>query len=115
MQTGKSHYHKQHGIVYLWVIFLIFLLTLGLGKTLDIYSFQLMRENAAEKTRLSETCLEAIQKYYDSSEGYDKKYPQQESDLLMDPRQITLIRYLRKPSCGKYFISGRHQKIPEER
>ena len=87
---------KQQGMVYLWALFLVFLLSLGLGKSLEVYSTALQREKEQELLEIGRLYRQAIHAYYLSSPGYEKKFPTQLSDLLKDPRYLTTRRYLRK-------------------
>ncbi|PTQ90488.1 type II secretory pathway pseudopilin PulG [Agitococcus lubricus] len=87
---------KQQGMVYLWALFLVFLLGLGLGKSLEVYSTTLQRDKEQELLDVGRLYKQAIYNYYLSSPGYEKKFPTQLSDLLKDPRYLTTRRYLRK-------------------
>lgn len=99
---------SQHGITYLWILFLVFLLGLGIGKTLDVYSSMVQREREAELVYVGNTYREAIKRFYLSSPGGVKEYPRSLNDLLRDPRHLTLRRYIRMlypdPINGKAFI-----------
>lgn len=100
---------RQRGITYLWMLFLVFLLSLGLGKTLEIYSTMLKREKEAELIATGDQYRQAIKLYYLSSPGYVKKYPEKLGDLLKDPRHLTTRRYIRKlyddPISGQPFTT----------
>lgn len=86
----------QQGVVYLWMLFLVFLLGLGLGKTLEVYSTVMQREKEAELLYVGGLYREAIRQYYLSSPGSVKEYPEKLEDLLKDPRHLLTRRYLRK-------------------
>lgn len=98
---------RQRGITYLWMLFLVFLLSLGLGKTLDVYSTMLKREKENQLLYVGDQYRQAIRLYYLSSPGYLKKYPEKLSDLLKDPRHLTVRRYIRQlyndPVSGQPF------------
>lgn len=83
--------------MYLWMIFLVFLLGLGLGKSMEVYSAALKRERNAERAEIRHLYDEAVKAYYENSPGYVKTYPAYVSDLLLDPRHLAPYRYLRRP------------------
>ncbi|MDI1300983.1 MAG: hypothetical protein PSX71_03670 [bacterium] len=99
---------QQRGVVYLWMLFLVFLLSLGLGKTLEVYSTSVQREKEAELLYVGTLYRNAIKQFYLSSPGSVKKYPASLSDLLKDPRSLTTRRYLRQlypdPLTGTAFV-----------
>lgn len=99
---------RQQGVTYLWLLFLVFLLGLGLGKSLEVYSFALQREKEADLLYVGGLYRNAIRQYYQSSPGLVKKYPARLEDLLRDPRLPGTHRYLRKlyidPVSGAPFI-----------
>lgn len=99
---------RQRGIAYLWMLFLIFLLSLGLGKTLEVYSTASHREKEAELLYVGNLYREAIKQFYLSSPGSVKKYPTDLDDLLKDPRSLSTRRYLRQlyadPLTGSAFV-----------
>jgi len=98
---------QQHGVAYLWMLFLVFLLSLGLGKTLEVYSVSLQRQKEAELFYVANLYREAIKQFYLSSPGSLKQYPASLDDLLKDPRSLSTRRYLRRlyadPMTGKPF------------
>lgn len=91
------------------MLFLVFLLGLGLGKTLEVYSTSVQREKEAELLYVGNVYREAIKQFYLSSPGSVKKYPASVSDLLKDPRSLSTRRYLRKlyadPLSGAEFVT----------
>lgn len=99
---------RQGGVTYLWMLFLVFLMGLGLGKTLDVYSSMLQREREEELLYVGEAYREAIKRFYLGSPGSVKEYPRNLQDLLRDPRHLTRRRYLRTlysdPMTGLPFI-----------
>lgn len=100
---------RQHGMTYLWALFLVFLLGLGLGKSLEVYSVQLQRAKEAELLAVGHLYREALRQYYVSSPGTVRKYPERLEDLLRDPRYLTTRRYLRRlypdPVTGEAFVA----------
>lgn len=100
--------NAQSGLVYLWMLFLVFLLGLGLGKSLDVYSTIVQREKEAELVYIGMLYRQAIRQFYLSSPEHLKRYPYSLEDLLKDPRSLTTRRYLRKlyidPITGNGFF-----------
>lgn len=98
---------RQRGLTYLWMLFLVFLLGLGLGKSLEVYSTMVQREKEADLLYVGRLYREAIKQFYLSSPGSVKRYPERLEDLLRDPRRLGLRRYLRQlypdPLTGKEF------------
>lgn len=98
---------RQRGVTYLWALFFVMLLSLGLGRALDIYLMRVQREREADLLVVGAAYREAIQQYYLSSPGGMHKYPQRLEDLLRDPRHLVIRRYLRSlypdPMTGREF------------
>lgn len=92
MRSGR---HAQKGVTYLWMLFLVFLISLGLGKSLEVYSAQIQREKEAELLYVGELYRDAIKAYYLSSPGSVKTYPEKLEHLLRDPRHLSTRRYIR--------------------
>lgn len=96
MKAGStSFYRKQFGVTYLWMLFAVFLIGLGIGKTLEWYSHTRQREKEAELLYIGQLYREAIRRYYQSSPGR-RHYPESLDELLRDSRYVTPQRYLRK-------------------
>lgn len=89
--------------MYLWMLFLIFLLGLGLGKSLEVYSAVLKRENEADRAYALKEYTKAMRGFYESSPGSRKIYPEKPEDLLLDPRYLNTRRYLRSPGAEMAF------------
>jgi len=102
-----SSRHSQAGLTYFWVLLLVFILTLGVGKWLDIHSSQARRIKEDELLRVGQLYREAIRQYYLSSPNGVYQYPARLEDLLHDPRHIVVRRYLRRlypdPVSGRPF------------
>ncbi|OBY75084.1 hypothetical protein NG55_07830 [Acinetobacter gyllenbergii] len=77
------------------LVTLIFL-SLGLGQWSINYATLKQREKEQELLRIGLMYRKAIHKYYESSPGGVKEYPQKLEDLLRDPRSLEIRRYLRK-------------------
>lgn len=85
----------------------VFLLSLGIGKAMDIYSASTQREREAELVHLGSLYREAIKDYYLSAPNEQHRYPAQLDDLLKDSRHLVTRRYLRQlyrdPMTAKAF------------
>ena len=97
----------QQGMTYLLMLFFVFLLGLGLGRSLDVFSLMDQRQKEQELLYVGKIYQEAIRQYYFS--GQEKnKYPSNLEDLLKDPRYIVTRRYIRKlyldPLTNKDFL-----------
>lgn len=87
---------SQAGLTYFWVLLLVFILALGVGKWLDIHSSQARRIKEDELLRVGQLYREAIRQYYLSSPNGVYQYPGRLEDLLHDPRHVVVRRYLRR-------------------
>jgi hypothetical protein len=87
---------RQRGVTYLWMLFLVFLLSLGLGKSLEVYSTQIQREKEAELIYVGGLYRDAIRAYYQHSQGTTRRYPRSLLDLTKNSQALTTTRYLRK-------------------
>lgn len=94
MLNGKKA--RQKGIGYLWAIFCLALLSLGLGHALELYSQSNQRLKEAELLHIGNLYRKAIKDYYWASPGTVKRYPSTLEDLLVDKRLLTTRRYIRK-------------------
>lgn len=93
------------GVTYLWVLLALVLLTLGIGKSLDVYSAKVQRQKEKELILVGELYKKAIKDYYLSTPGGIHKFPEKLEDLTRDRRHIVIRRYIRKiyldPMTGK--------------
>lgn len=64
MVSGHPHYSGQRGVGYLFMLLAVFLLSLGLGKTLEIYSTSAQREKEADLVYVGGLYREAIKDYF---------------------------------------------------
>lgn len=96
---------SQRGLTYMWMLFLVFLLGLGLGKSLEVYSLAVQREKEADLLYVGKLYRAAIRDYYLSSPAGPRRYPARLDELLRDPRSLAPRRYLRQlypdPVTGK--------------
>ncbi|ENW93018.1 hypothetical protein [Acinetobacter dispersus] len=86
---------SQRGITYLWMLFFVFLLSLGLGKSLEVFSLMEQRQKEQELLYVGKIYQEAIKQYYLSGQE-ENKYPAHLEDLLKDSRYIVTRRYIRQ-------------------
>ena len=88
---------KQYGgFTYLAVLLLIAISTAALAATGVVWHQAGQREKERELLFVGDQFRQAIRLYYESTPGGVKRYPTRLEDLLADPRQPTLQRYLRK-------------------
>ncbi len=88
--------HPQRGLAYLWLLFLLTLITLGIGRSLDWYSTVNQRQKERQLLWVGQQYVQAIRSYYQSSPGTQKRYPPTLEDLLEDKRFVTMRRHLRR-------------------
>lgn len=97
--------HGQQGYTYLWVLFAVAFLGVGLSSAGVVWHFAQQREKERELLFIGSAFRAAITQYYDRSPGAVKQYPRELSDLIKDPRYPSTQRYLRKiyrdPITGK--------------
>jgi hypothetical protein len=74
----------------------VFLLSLGVGKAMDVHATRVQREHEAELAYVGAMYREAIRSYYLSAPDGQRKYPSRLDDLLKDPRHLVVRRYLRR-------------------
>ena len=86
----------QGGFTYVGLLVLIALLGLSLAATGVVWSQAQQRQKERELLFVGNQFREAIGRYYRSTPGPVKEYPQKLADLLQDPRQLTTQRYLRR-------------------
>lgn len=86
----------QCGWGYLGMLFLVFLLSLGLGTTVEIDSTLERRDREVELVAVGNLYREAIESYYLSATAGPRRYPASLEYLLKDPRHLVTRRYLRR-------------------
>jgi type II secretory pathway pseudopilin PulG len=95
----------QAGFGFLTVLFLIILIGLALGQAGTVWSTQSTRLKEADLLWVGEQYRNALKAYYEAGNGAAKTWPHTLDDLILDPRQPTIRRYLRKrypdPLTGK--------------
>jgi type II secretory pathway pseudopilin PulG len=77
----------------------------ALARTVEIWSTLVQRDREEELLTVGNEIRRAIENYYLNSPGTKKQFPPKLEDLLKDPRQLQIKRYLRKlyldPITGK--------------
>lgn len=108
MLTGSASLKAQKGVTFLWAMLLLVILSLGLGRLLEIQTTRVQRALEAELLWVGEQYRRAIERYYQASPGEVKQLPYKLDDLLQDPRLLTLTRHLRAiytdPMTGQPFM-----------
>lgn len=106
MRHGRAMRREQMGLAYLGVLFLVFLMSIGLGKTMEMYSTAQQRLREDELLHVGHAYRMAIKSYYDGSPTA-KQYPNNLNELLADGRFPVIKRHLRQlypdPVTGKPF------------
>lgn len=88
---------KQYGgFTYVAVMLLIAISTAALAATGVVWRQAGQREKERELLFVGDQFRQAIRLYYERTPGGVKRYPPRLEDLLADPRQPGLQRYLRK-------------------
>lgn len=97
---------KQIGLAYFGVLLLVFLMSIGLGKSMEAYSAAQQRMKESELLFVGGSYREAIRSFYEGSPAI-KQYPSSIDELLEDKRFPIVKRHLRKayldPMTGKSF------------
>ncbi|MDD2740496.1 MAG: hypothetical protein PHR94_16330 [Methylomonas lenta] len=100
----------QSGFSYLWTLFMVASIGLGLAIATDIYTTSVQRDREKELLVIGRQFRTAIGQYYESKQNVAgavdrKEYPKSIEDLLLDGRSLAVRRYLRKvfvdPMTGK--------------
>lgn len=96
---------RQGGFTYLTALFVVAILLGGLALTGEMWATAAKRQKEAELLFIGDQYRRAIGLYYEATPGSVKRYPRSLEDLIKDPRQARIERYLRKlypdPITGK--------------
>lgn len=82
--------------MYLAMLFAVAILGVGLAAAGTLWSQVARREKEQRLLEIGHAYQDAIRRYYENSPGTLKRYPVALDDLLLDPRQLGTVRYLRK-------------------
>ncbi len=83
------------GFTYVVLLVILALLGLALAVVGTRWSDQVQREREQQLLRVGQLYAQAIAAYHRGSPGSDKTWPKEVSDLLLDPRMLGTVRYLR--------------------
>lgn len=86
---------QQSGFAYLLVLLFVVLIGLGLGAAGTLWQTESQRLKESELLYVGEQYRKAINSYYNAP-GPIKQFPKSLEALLLDTRQPTLTRHLRK-------------------
>jgi type II secretory pathway pseudopilin PulG len=90
---------REAGFTYLFVLFLVVLLGVGLAATGEAWQSQQRRAAEAELLWTGDQYRRAINAYYRNAAGCGaerNRYPRELANLVKDPRCQATVRYLRK-------------------
>lgn len=96
MRRGDRFKQGEQGFTFIAVLAAMLLLALASQGVMTVLSAQAHRTREAESTRAIDIYARALKSYYDASPGTNKQYPEALEDLLLDKRQVTVRRHLRK-------------------
>ena len=90
---SRSRAPAGRGFTYLTVLFIVAILSGGLGLLGEVWHTAAVREKEAELLFIGNQYRRAIERYYQSGPG---QYPRTLEDLLKDARKPVVERYLRR-------------------
>ena len=93
---GKNRFTQQGGFTYIGLLFAVALVGIALAGTGSLWQLESQREKEKELLFIGEEFRQAIASYYDQSPGFDKQYPENLGDLLLDKRFPNPVRHLRR-------------------
>lgn len=94
------------GYTYFGVLFVVMLIGLALAGASAIWQVQQQRYKEQQLLYIGQQYIAAIGAYYNSGPGGFKQYPRKLADLLKDPRDPGIKRYLRKPWPDPLNVTG---------
>lgn len=87
--------HRCRGLAYLWLLFAVAALGLGLTAAAQVWTTMAQREREAELLFVGDQFRRAIGAYYEATPGASR-YPRKLEDLLSDARYPAVRRHLRR-------------------
>lgn len=87
---------RQCGFTYIGLLIAVAIIGAALAGAGVVWHTAQQRERERELLFVGDQIRQAIGRYYNASGGPAKQYPQSLDDLLRDPRQPGMVRYLRK-------------------
>lgn len=105
-RSTVSTRNAESGFAYLWLLFLVAVMGLGLSVASDVYSTVAKRDREKALMAVGRQFQEAIGRYHAfRPAGARREFPASLEDLLRDPRSPGTVRHLRKifvdPMTGK--------------
>lgn len=108
IRNGNMYLSSKAGFAYVWILGILIFLSLGIGQWAVNYATIKQREKEKELLIIGHRYQQAIKKYYENTPGGIKVFPSELSDLLKDPRHLSITRYMRKlekdPITGEDFL-----------
>lgn len=96
---------RQAGFSYLWTLFLLAAIGVGLMLAEEVHHTSVQRDKERELIFIGRQFREALRAYVEVTPGAAKQYPESLEALLLDPRLPGNHRYLRRlytdPMTGK--------------
>lgn len=97
MRRSKSSHPSQAGFTYLWLLFVVAVLGLGMGLAAEVASTVAQREKEQQLISIGRQFRAALGRYYEAQlTGGRHTYPSTLEELLQDPRVPGVRRHLRK-------------------
>lgn len=93
MQIGKRYIA---GFTYLGLLMMIAITGIGMAGVGIVWSQDMQREREKELLFIGDEYRKAIGSYYQSSLGSNKQFPSSLNELVLDKRQPTIKRHIRK-------------------
>ncbi len=87
---------KERGFTYVALLILIAIMSVGLAAVADVWHMTLKREKEEELLFVGHQIRNAIIMYYNHTPNGVGRFPANLDDLLLDPRNPSIQRYLRK-------------------
>ncbi len=85
----------QRGFTYVVVLAIVALLGIALAAIGTRWADRVQREREQQLLRIGQLYAQAILAYHHGSPGSDKTWPKDVKELLLDPRMLGTVRYLR--------------------
>lgn len=89
-------HHDARGFTYVWILFAIALLGVGLVAVSEVWEATARRQKAEQLAWVGAQYVQAIGSYYQATPGAVKVYPARLEDLIQDGRFLTIRRHLRE-------------------
>lgn len=87
---------RQSGFGYLWLMFALVVLGIGLAVVGQVWHTAAQREKESDLLHVGQEYRKAIKAYHDKAPSGAKEYPKSLEDLLRDKRVPYVARYLRR-------------------